>query len=442
METVEDEGQRVLKKQRLSADQIDRHLDELLTHVEKTKQRLMKRQEEVYRKKNNYRPSGSPPVRTTDCRELTQNEVTQTSDSTSAERSRALEKSDLESKDAETIGLQNNETESIIRDFVERVQRLNVDKNVASELKSMHVLLSKYSKHIDKNLCTDIAKVCRTQDFDEKLVSRLVAEHLYQDGQINAADVLCKEAKLELLPAYRDCYVELHRILKAITMHDVQPALEWARQNRKALRLMDIDIEFQLVRLKYVDILETSPDMMDAVGFANRELSLFHQTHAEEVGVLMSCLLYKGKLDESPYRNLFSDSRWTEINDAVIQACCRLRRVPHRSYLETCLSAGVSALPAMRKLVSVMGSKLADWDSMEELPVEIPVAKELRFHSVFSCPVSKEESTSENPPMLLKCGHVICRSCVNRFSFHKTRRFKCPTCPVEQTESETRTLFF
>ena len=44
---------------------------------------------------------------------------------------------------------------------------------------------------------------------------------------------------------------------------------------------MDIDVEFQLVRLKYVDILETSLDMMDAVSFANRELSLFHQTHAE-----------------------------------------------------------------------------------------------------------------------------------------------------------------
>ena len=150
MQTVVDEGQRVLKKQRLSADQIDRHLDELLTHVEETKQRLAKRQAELYRKKNNHRPSGSTPERTIDCREVTQNEVTPTSDSTGAERSRALEKSDLEPKDAETIGPQDNETELIIRDFIERVQRLNVDKNVASELKSMHVLLSKYSKHIDK----------------------------------------------------------------------------------------------------------------------------------------------------------------------------------------------------------------------------------------------------------------------------------------------------
>lgn len=49
----------------------------------------------------------------------------------------------------------------------------------------------------------------------------------------------------------------------------------------------------------------------------------------------MSCVLYKGKLEESPYKKFFNDNRWDEIHDAVIQACCRLRRVPYRSYLET-----------------------------------------------------------------------------------------------------------
>ena len=55
----------------------------------------------------------------------------------------------------------------------------------------------------------------------------------------------------------------------------------WARKHRKELEQLDIDIEFELVRHKYVDILESSPDMMDAVSFANKELSHFHQTHFE-----------------------------------------------------------------------------------------------------------------------------------------------------------------
>ncbi|ETK73136.1 hypothetical protein L915_19881 [Phytophthora nicotianae] len=478
MQGLEEESKRVLKKQRLCVAQIDYQIDELLTQVETTKKQLEERQQELCRKKNRHLATSSAGEGEEGGPDSNNNEASQTSVSTANNGDEALSDSAAPSCKAEdakvkdddvAVEEQDNETEYIVRDFIRRVRQLNFEKNVASELKAIHVLLSKYSKQIDKNLCTNITKVCRTNALDQKLVCRLVAEYLYQDGQIEAADAMCKEAGLELPPTFRDCFIELHQILKAIKERDMQPALDWARKHRKELGRLDIDIEFELIRLKYVDILESSPDMMDAVNFANKELPYFHQTHAEEVGVLMSCVLYKGKLEESPYKKLFNDTRWDEIHDAVIRACCSLRRVPYRSYLETCLSAGVSALPAMRKLMSVMDSKLADWGSMEELPVEIPIAKELRFHNVFSCPVSKEESTPDNPPFLLKCGHVICLSCVKRFSYNMTRfvlprkevgktyarrsdttdvnagiyrRFKCPTCPVEQTGSETRNLFF
>ncbi|EGZ19238.1 hypothetical protein PHYSODRAFT_491096 [Phytophthora sojae] len=450
MQAFEEESKRVLKKQRLCAAQIDRQLEELLTHVETTKQRLEERQQKLCRKKNRHLEE-APTSSAGEGEEGGSNNAPATAasatdddrDNAAASGTPANAENTEAKQDDLAVEDQDNETEYIVRDFIRRVRQLNVEKNVAAELKAIHVLLSKYSKQIDKNLCTDIAKVCHSNELDHKLVCRLVAEYLYQDGQIEAADVMCKEAGLELPSTYRECFIELHKILKAIKEHDMQPALDWAQKHRKELGSLDIDIEFELVRLKYVDILESSPDMMDAVNFANKELPYFHQTHAEaEVGVLMSCVLYKGKLEESPYKKLFNADRWDEIHDAVIRACCRLRRVPYRSYLETCLSAGVSALPAMRKLVSVIDSKLTDWGSMEELPVEIPIAKELRFHNVFSCPVSKEESTPDNPPILLKCGHVICRSCVKRFSYNMTRRFKCPTCPVEQAESETRKLFF
>lgn len=57
--------------------------------------------------------------------------------------------------------------------------------------------------------------------------------------------------------------------------------------------------------------------------------------HCAEVGVLMSCVLYKGRFSESPYKNLFAPDRWEDIYDAVIRACCQLRNVPYRSYLDT-----------------------------------------------------------------------------------------------------------
>lgn len=48
-----------------------------------------------------------------------------------------------------------------------------------------------------------------------------------------------------------------------------------------------------------------------------------------------------------------------------------------------------------------------DWKDKTEIPIEIEIGKDFKYHSIFVCPVSKEISTPENPPMLLKCGHVI-----------------------------------
>jgi len=46
-------------------------------------------------------------------------------------------------------------------------------------------------------------------------------------------------------------------------------------------------------------------------------------------------VLYKDRFNESPYKNLFAPDRWEDIYDAVIRACCQLRNVPYRSYLDT-----------------------------------------------------------------------------------------------------------
>lgn len=43
----------------------------------------------------------------------------------------------------------------------------------------------------------------------------------------------------------------------------------------------------------------------------------------------------------------------------------------------------------------------------DEFPIPIDLGRDFQFHSVFVCPVTKEISTEDNPPMLLKCNHVI-----------------------------------
>eukprot|EP00118_Oscarella_pearsei_P017200 m.169607 g.169607 ORF g.169607 m.169607 type:complete len:54 (+) comp39004_c0_seq8:1426-1587(+) len=52
----------------------------------------------------------------------------------------------------------------------------------------------------------------------------------------------------------------------------------------------------------------------------------------------------------------------------------------------------------------------------------------------------KQQSTAENPPMRLSCGHVICRDAIDRLVTGS--RLKCPYCPVEMGISDTKEVYF
>ena len=69
--------------------------------------------------------------------------------------------------------------------------------------------------------------------------------------------------------------------------------------------------------------------------------------------------------------------------------------------------------------------------SKDELPIEIDVGQEHRYHSVFACPILRQQTTDQNPPMKLVCGHVISKDALNKLSIQN--RLKCPYCPLGES---------
>lgn len=48
--------------------------------------------------------------------------------------------------------------------------------------------------------------------------------------------------------------------------------------------------------------------------------------------------------------------------------------------------------------------------------IEIDLDPEYRYHSIFACPILRQQSSEENPPMKLTCGHVISKDALNKLS--------------------------
>lgn len=102
---------------------------------------------------------------------------------------------------------------------------------------------------------------------------------------------------------------------------------------------------------------------------------------------------------------------------------------------------GGGALARIEKARTVMKERKSEWSQTDELPIEIQLAPENRYHSIFACPVSKEQSTEQNPPMMMTCGHVITKESLQKLC-KSNGRVKCPYCPAESTQMNALHVVF
>lgn len=70
----------------------------------------------------------------------------------------------------------------------------------------------------------------------------------------------------------------------------------------------------------------------------------------------------------------------------------------------------------LRMLKHVWGGKdkPSDKKDLTILPFSVKTARVYQYHSLFYCPITKEVHTSNEPSMLLACGHLISENAHNR----------------------------
>uniref|UniRef100_A0A0K8T0F9 RING-Gid-type domain-containing protein n=2 Tax=Lygus hesperus TaxID=30085 RepID=A0A0K8T0F9_LYGHE len=159
--------------------------------------------------------------------------------------------------------------------------------------------------------------------------------------------------------------------------------------------------------------------------------------------MLMGMLLYLATgVSRSPYAHLVQPSLWADILETFTKDACTLLGLSVESPLSICINAGSIALPALLNIKQVMQQRQVSgiWNGKDELPIEIDVGDEKRFHSIFACPILKQQSTDTNPPMRLVCGHVISRDALNKLA--QANKLKCPYCPQEQNPADARIIHF
>lgn len=308
--------------------------------------------------------------------------------------------------------------------------------------KELNIALNKYTKVLEKSFNPDISKAYRNIEFDTHTVNQIIASHFYRQGLFEVGDCFISETKeSECSAAILSIFQDMYQILEAMKSGNLDPALKWAAANSDKLKQNGSDLQLKLHSLQFVEILRNG-SREEALKYARSNLAPFASNHVNEIQKLMACLIWARKLESCPYPQLVSETNWVTVAEELTRQFCNLVGQSYESPLSVTIAAGVQALPPLLKFMTVMAGKKQEWQSMKQLPVPVELDKEFQFHSIFVCPVSKEQTSDDNPPMMMSCGHVLCRQSINKMSKNHSRTFKCPYCPSDIDASQCRQLYF
>lgn len=192
--------------------------------------------------------------------------------------------------------------------------------------------------------------------------------------------------------ALQNKFTEMYHILHALrNNNDLEPAILWARRHSDALELRGSTLEFDLCRLRFVELYNGSnrptanPNVMTnsldsddpeiygplkALEYARQTFTTFSQRYLRETAALLGSLAFSPHLMSSPYRHVFYDTEaWNDAAKSFIRDFCGMLGLSEQSPLYTAVTAGGIALPVLEKLERVMGEVGGQWTSVNELPV-------------------------------------------------------------------------
>lgn len=312
-------------------------------------------------------------------------------------------------------------------------------KKICHEHRESYVYLSKLSKSIDCAFPSDLEllKSHESSPLNEGVLQEVVHEHLVRTGYYEECELL--EQHFPISPECRktkEKFREIHSLTDALAASEVDVAILWLQQHSSELRSELHDLLFSLHRLKIIHALRAG-DTFAVFEYLKSISREYIKTHRSEIDQLSGASLFLSQPENTPYQELMDPEFDQFVVRRLTEEWCRAIGLPRSSGFLTVFAAGSAVLKDLVEIGQVVGSKV--WT--EPLPAELALSSELKFHSIFVCPVSREIATPENPPMLLPCGHLICKSSLERMMSGTVRKVKCPTCPVEVGEEDVRMIF-
>lgn len=354
-----------------------------------------------------------------------------------------------------------DEAEKEVQKVYDEVEKILKSKKLYQIEDTLSKSMSKTEKIFNTYSKTTTVDAWDSTEFSEKqsIINQIIIQHLIRLGRFHTADTFSLESHTPIPDLLKSHFTQLLSVTSALDNFDFLPAINWILslpQNARAHSDFS-SLLFQLHKAHFLHTLnfdpknDWKPHLGSALNYIRTCLVPFHSSFPLAFRQLSCALLFAPNLSDSPYPHLAPPVCTSPLKNAFSRLFCRSLFYSSDPPLLTTFVAGSFALPSFSKISSLLKknpvpafsstSNLPNQPSVFPLTLDLPLFPSHTFHSVFSCPISKDPASSSNPPIMLACGHVICSSCVSFISKNVFPWiFKCPYCPLDSSSADALRL--
>lgn len=368
-------------------------------------------------------------------------------------------------------------TEGLVTKVSENLLQKRPLANINMANKKIYKYVSKLGKRIEKLKSYPDRNInFHNIDFDHKALKEAIAEYILyysvnhrQEKSLKGLDEICEEMGLVDPEAMKDKIERLQDIQeidKLIKEKNIGEFMKWVTFNET--RLINVRSKIPMLAHQLYIINEVAGTKgIERIRDMCKRLSSKFQQNRTQMKQFIAALVFSsctqppinqaqdGKQESAeaqesrmkvleglteryrPYLDV--ELKWKTIEDCFINDICAMYNIPRKNPLFEVFKAGVCNYS---KFVNISG--IDSYNKTDELDINLDIAKEFTYHNIVVCPVSKDICNSDNPPVLLSCGHVISDASAKKLaniSGNVTyKKFKCPVCPAEQTYGRLRVL--
>lgn len=324
-----------------------------------------------------------------------------------AQRALSLPQSSVCISNSDAAQPSNASSKEVVSNDAEAVEVSDPNSKFSYALKSADAMSVKCARFM-AGCEFDVQKASRESElrWEKTRLDRVLVDYMLRAGLYASGDKLAKSERIELLvdsTIFRDA----RHVIQALRRRDCSAALKWCNDNRRRLAKTNSSLEFKLHRQEYIEFARAG-NKMRAIEYGRRWNS--GASHSEErqaeIERIYGLLAFQPDTLIQPYKGLYSEERWTELEETFKQENYKLHGLTGESTLEILLKAGLASLKTRK-----CGT---DKDRKSNCPTctepYLSLSKNLphsqHVNSILVCAISGEIMDENNPPMALPNGNV------------------------------------